>query len=433
MLGGNGNAGEWRGVAGFIACRLGGNAELSRDNLLARRPRIAQRPAAIVIGVDCLQGLQTARVLAGRGLPVIGVAKDARHYACRTRACDEVLIADTGGDGLIDLLSEIGPTFEARPVLFPCQDKNVIVVSRHRQTLADWYRFILPAPDVVEMMMNKATFYAYAHTNGFPLTPTYCLHNRDDAERVSALLAYPAVLKPAVRLREWSRHTKEKAVVVADAGKLLQQYERLSPWTDVLIAQELIEGPDTNHFTCNLYFGQQGELLVSFTTRKLRQWPVATGQACLSEEVKNDVIVNEAVRLFQSVDYRGLAYLEMKVDERSGEYYIVEPNIGRPTGRSASAEAAGVDLLYTMYCDAVGLPLPKTRTQNYSGLKWINIAPDFRSALFRFRRHELTLREWWRSVRGPRVYAILSWKDPLPFLAAVSRAIPEMRSTRRRN
>ena len=383
--------------------------------------------------MDCLQRLQTARVLAGRGLPVIGVAKDARHYACRTRACDEVLIADTGGDGLIDLLSEIGPTFEARPVLFPCQDKNVIVVSRHRQTLADWYRFILPAPDVVEMMMNKATFYAYAHTNGFPLTPTYCLHNRDDAERVSALLAYPAILKPALRLREWSRHTKEKAVVVADAGKLLQQYERLSPWTDVLIAQELIEGPDTNHFTCNLYFGQQGELLVSFTTRKLRQWPVATGQACLSEEVKNDVIVNEAVRLFQSVDYRGLAYLEMKVDERSGEYYIVEPNIGRPTGRSASAEAAGVDLLYTMYCDAVGLPLPKTRTQNYRGLKWINIAPDFRSALFRFRRHELTLREWWRSVRGPRVYAILSWKDPLPFLAAVSRAIPEMRSTRRRN
>ena len=72
-----------------------------------RRPtRIADgRPAAIVIGVDCLQGLQTARVLAGRGLQVIGVAKDARHYGCRTRACDQVLIGDTGGDGLIDTRS----------------------------------------------------------------------------------------------------------------------------------------------------------------------------------------------------------------------------------------------------------------------------------------------------------------------------------------
>jgi predicted ATP-grasp superfamily ATP-dependent carboligase len=157
----------------------------------------------------------------------------------------------------------------------------------------------------------------------------------------------------------------------------------------------------------------------------LRQWPPATGQACLSQEVRNDEVLSETVRLFQSVDFRGLAYLEMKKDERSGRYFIVEPNIGRPTGRAASAEAGGVELLYTMYCDAVGLPLPEARTQQYRNVKWIHFLRDAQAALFYFRRRELTIREWRRSIEGPRVNALLSWKDPLPFVTALYRALPE--------
>ena len=393
---------------------------------------ITHRNPAILIGVDCLQGLQSARVLADRNIPVIGVAKDPKHYACQSRACGEVLITDTGGDRLVDTLVEMGPRFSAKPVLFPCQDKNVIVVSRNRSVLAEWYHVVLPPKDVVELLMDKAAFYAYAQASGFPLTPSHILRDREDAERAGAALAYPAILKPSLRLREWSKHTKEKAFIVSDAEELLRQYERLSPWAEVLIAQELIQGPDTNHFTCNAYFGEAGEPLVVFTTQKLRQWPPRTGQACLSQEAKDDVVVRETVRLFRSVDYRGLAYLEMKKDQRSGHYYIVEPNIGRPTGRAATAEAAGVELLYTMYCDALGIPLPSAREQQYLGVKWMNVMRDTEAALYHVMRRELSLRDWWRSVRGPRAYAILSWRDPLPFLTAIYRSIPEVLTARRR-
>lgn len=388
---------------------------------------------AIVIGVDCLQGLQTARVLAARGIPVVGVAKDAKHYACGSRALDDLIIADTGGQGLIDELMEIGPSFTDKPVLFPCQDKNVVIVSRNRAALADWYHVVLPPEDTVEMMLDKASFYAYAQAGGFPLTPTHLMRTREDAERAAAELSFPVILKPSLRLREWSRHTKEKAFIVTDETALLHEYDRLRPWTDVLIAQELIQGPDTNHFTCNAYFDESGEPLVVFTTQKLRQWPPETGQACLSQEARNDTVAEQTLRLFRSVKYRGLGYLEMKRDDRSGNYYIVEPNIGRPTGRSATAEAAGVELLYTMYCDALSLPLPAARTQTYRGVKWVNLMRDLEAAAYHLFRRELTLREWWRSIRGPRAYAILSWRDPLPFLTALWRAVPEVLATRRRS
>ena len=117
------------------------------------------------------------------------------------------------------------------------------------------------------------------------------------------------------------------------------------------------------------------------------------------------------------MNYRGLGYVEIKRDVPTDEYYIVEPNIGRPTGRSAIAEAGGVALLYSMYCDAVGFPLPDNRTQTYQGVKWIHIRRDMQAALYGWWHGELTLWDWLRSVRGRKGYALLSWRDPVPFLS----------------
>ncbi len=139
-------------------------------------------------------------------------------------------------------------------------------------------------------------------------------------------------------------------------------------------------------------------------------------RSSLGEEVRNDEVLDLTLRLFRSVEYHGLGYLEVKVDEDSGRHYIIEPNVGRPTGRSAIAEAGGVPILYTMYCDLVGLNLPSGREQTYGGAKWIYLARDVASSLHYLRRRELTVREWWASVKGQKAYAVFSWGDPLPFV-----------------
>jgi D-aspartate ligase len=131
------------------------------------------------------------------------------------------------------------------------------------------------------------------------------------------------------------------------------------------------------------------------------------------------------MRLFAGVGYRGLGYLEMKQHARTGRHLIIEPNIGRPTGRSAIAEAGGVELLYTAYCDMVGLPLPAARQQRYLGVKWIDDRRDVQSALYFLRRGELTIGDWLRSVRGPKSHAVVSRSDPAPF------AYDLLQSTRR--
>jgi D-aspartate ligase len=383
---------------------------------------VATRPPAIVIGLDSITGLQTARILASRGVPVIALAKDPKHYCSRTRVCERVLRADTDGEELVATLAALGPGLAEKGVLFPCSDGAVAQVSRGRRRLAAWYHLALPAHETVELLMDKGSFAVYARDRGLPIPPTFLLRSRDDAERAAESLSYPAVLKPSIRKPEWDRNSKQKAFTVTDGAELLALYDRTAAWADVLVAQQWIRGTVRDHYTCNCYLDAESRPLVTFVTRKLRQWPPETGIGSLGEEARNDTVLSETLRLFEGARFHGLAYLEMKRDPQTGEHHIIEPNVGRPTGRSATAEAGGVELLYTMYCDVAGLPLPPDRTQRYRGTKWIYARTDLQSALHDWRRGELTLGEWRRSLRGPKVDAVLSLRDPAPFAFDLWRA-----------
>ena len=131
----------------------------------------------------------------------------------------------------------------------------------------------------------------------------------------------------------------------------LEIYDMSFRWTDILIAQEWVIGKDSNNYSCNAYFDSSGNPLATFIAKKLRQYPVETGNTSLGVECREDKVLEESLRLFKVSKLSGLGYLEMKKDDRDGHFYIIEPNIGRPTGRSAIAEAGGVELVHTMYCD----------------------------------------------------------------------------------
>lgn len=380
-------------------------------------------PHAIVIGLDCMTGVQTARILAGHGVPVVAIASDPEHYCAKTRVCERILTADTKSEDFIDTLETLGPTLPHKAVLVPCTDMSVLLISRNRQKLAEWYHVSLPDEAVVEMLMDKISFVTFALEQGLAIPGTYFIHNRAEAETASRELNYPCILKPPMKTPKWEENTKEKVFKIDSAAEFLQLYDRCAGWADLLMAQEWVEGTDANLFSCNCYFNAEAEPLVTFIARKIRQWPPETGTSCLGEEVRNDEVLEESIRLFRSVGYHGLGYVELKRDERSGKHYIIEPNIGRPTGRSAIAEAGGVELVYTMYCDAIQKPLPENRTQRYEGVKWIHLRRDFQSALFYYRRGDLSLRGWLSSWRGKKGYAIFAWNDLAPFWYDWSRAI----------
>lgn len=379
-----------------------------------------EQPRAVIIGLESMQGLQAARILADRGVPVVAVADDERHFCCRTRSCERIVFIR---NGLMNTLKNLGGELPQRAVLFPCTDESVLLVSRNRDLLRKYYHIVLPEQEVVESMMDKSKFYILAQKYGFNIPDTFFIHNNEDLSAHSDRFRYPCIFKPHFRDALWGEGTAFKAFKVNNFEELSVLFDKLKELSPCFIVQDWIEGPDANLFSCNCYFNGDSQPLVTFVARKIRQWPPEIGQSSSGIECRDDYVLGETLRLFRSVGFRGLGYLEMKRDARTGRYFVIEPNIGRPTGRSAIAEAGGVELLYTMYCDALGWPLPARREQKYEGVKWIHLRRDFQAAFYYWRKGELTVREWGRSWRGKKAFALFSRKDPGPFLQDLRRAV----------
>jgi D-aspartate ligase len=306
----------------------------------------------------------------------------------------------------------------------------VLHLSQQRQRIVPWFRVALPPHDVVEALLDKTSFYRFAQQHGFPIPPTRFLQSREDVLEAMETLTFPVVLKPGVRTERWRRFSAEKVYKASSPAALLERYQQVRGWSDDLIVQEWVEGGEDNLYSCNAYFDADSRPVATFVARKIRQWPPYSGSSCLGEECRNDEVLEQTIRLFQSVGFHGLAYLEMKRDPRTGRHFIMEPNIGRATGRSGIAEGGGVELHYAMYADLAGLPLPASLEQRYTGVKWICLRRDFQAALRKWLRREITLREWRDSWRGPRMWADLSWSDPAPFIfdaAAAARALFQAR------
>ncbi len=377
---------------------------------------------AVVIGLDSMQGLQAARILARHGIVVHGVSGQAKHGNSRTRSCTTVRAA-TDGPAVIEALEQLGRTLATRGVLVPCTDATVRLISQNRYRLAEWYHTALPDDELLQTLMDKVLFHRYATTHGLAVPETHILKSRFDAEEAAEQLSFPCALKPAFRSPAWSANTTIKAFKVASPEELLDTYDTVSDWAELLLAQQWIPGGEDRLFSVNAYFDRGGAPLASFVARKIRQWPPSTGQSSLGVECRNDDVLDMALSMFGDAAYRGLAYLEVKQDANTGAYYIVEPNIGRPTGRSAIAEAGGVELLLTMYCDTVGAALPDQRTQTYGDVKWIHLRRDLQSAVYWWRKGDLGPGDWYRSVKGPKAFAMWSLKDPIPFFADLARTM----------
>jgi D-aspartate ligase len=383
----------------------------------------ADLPPAIVIGLDDIRGVYAARTLACRGVPVIGIAKRRGSYGSRTNVCREIVYADPTSTKLFEVLHSLATGLSRGAVLIPCFDQIVVHISRNRHVLDPKFLVALPPSQVVHTLTDKVAFYAYAAKNGFPVPETHVLFERSDAELVARHIAYPCVLKPpSSKTVTWLEATHLKAFRVETPRELLRLYDLFCHAATPLIVQQWIAGTDSDLYACISYFDRSAYPLVVFVSRKLRQWPPMTGEISLGQECRNDFVATESTRLLQGLNYHGLAYVEFKRDARTGEHFIIEPNVGRPAVRSGLVEASGVELLFTMYCDLVGLPLPDARKQTYENRKWLYLRRDLLAAIHYWRQGDLAPRAWIESLRGPKSLALFSLADPKPFFGDVFEA-----------
>ena len=389
-----------------------------------------EQPLACVIGdMDLLRPLGLANI------PCAAVAPPGAppRYSRFTRAVVEWADPSDESGALVDKLIHFARGQSKKPVLFYEGDWDLLLISRHRGRLASYFHFVVPDGALVEDLVDKARFRTLARTLGLPVPPSTQVHTAS-ADPDDVDLAYPLILKPLTRRTATWRpiftelnQSEAKALEVRSREELTELWPRLASSGVELLAQELIEGPETNIESYHAYVDRDGSIVASFTGRKIRTYPKGYGHSTALEITASAEVASLGADLIQRLDLRGVAKLDFKRSPE-GTLYLLEVNPRFSLWHHPGAEA-GVNLPALVYDDMVEGTRRSTGPAE-PGVRWCRLLNDVKAA----REEGISFLRWlpWAMTCDAR--ATLAWDDPLPFLRGVlwARATTALRALRRR-
>lgn len=360
-------------------------------------------------------GLGIARSLGQKGVKVIGVdyKKDIAWYSryVKSLICPHPINEKERFLGWIK--QNFGGSRRKIPA-FLGSDDFLSAFSIHRSVLSEFFLFNLVDSETLKNITNKYSQFMLAEAAGIHLPKTKVLSNRNDIDLVSLNdLRFPVFIK-GLEVNSWRQvmggTIKGYPVESLDVLRLraIELLEKNVP----IIIQEIIPGPDTNHFKYNAYIGLDGRTKAEFTLKKIRQNPIRFGVGAVVESIHDNDLLAEGRKLFKGINFTGIGSAEFKRDTQDGKLKLIEIN-PRYWQQNYLSTACGVNFPYINFCDLKGI-LCEHNPGFKKGVKWVNRYMDLDSFLKYRKAGELTYLSWRKSLRGPKVYSDFTWDDPLP-------------------
>ena len=383
------------------------------------KPQQPATPPPVIIMNMFYSGLAIARDLAGTGVRVIGLSADPKAYGNFTRFCEVRSAPDSQSEPekLAAFLQQAAGELKGA-VIFPTRDADVVFLDRYRDELKD-YRISIPPRSALIKALDKGSLVQCAQAAGVPAPKSLVAHNLEELKRVPAELGFPCVVKPVSSYMwrgedKWQAVGCRKAFLAGNWEELSAEYDRVAKVNPDVLVQEWIPGSTKDIAIMGAYFGENSEAMGHFCARKLVQEPDDFGTGCVVENVQLKEIVEPSLRLCKSLGYRGMAEIEYKRDEKTGEYKLIEINTRHWDWHQLS-HMSGVNLTRVAYSDLTGYKLDSATAARPGG-KWV--AEDtllLHSAAGIYHRR-LTLRTVFRQLSGPKIFGIFKWADPMPFI-----------------
>src|SRR5262249_18223760 len=273
-------------------------------------------------------------------------------------------------------------------VLMPVTDVTTHAVCADQERLERRCALAVPPFPAFELVTNKARLLQYAAARGIAVPRTHLVANASRLREVIDAVTYPAVAKPVQSRLPTDDGWQSGGVHYASSRAELEQIYRDD---DVLarrpsLVQQRIVGPGVGVFV----LFDRGTLVADFAHRRLREKPPAGGTSVLSESAAvDDTLRAQAIRLLAPIQWHGVAMLEYKQHEATGEFFLIEIN-GRFWGSLQLAIDAGVDFPFLAYRLAPG-QRPNVEQPYTVGVKNRWIAGDVDHLLLRLFRSEKAL------------------------------------------
>ena len=321
-------------------------------------------------------------------------------------------------DGLID----IGKQFQEKPVLFYGDDQTMRFVSQNRDELSKYFRFLMPAHDVLTTCSEKDRFTAVAENLGVCYPASLVVQGALDKSALQRMRP-PFVIKPDLtrdlgNIVAIAQVRTQKALMAPTFEDAVQIAERLVEEGIALIIQELIPGDESNIYSYHTFNDAHYQPLGDFAGQKIRTYPLFGGRSTCLKLVDDSEVLDAGRQISRDLQIAGPLKLDFKRNAESGELFLLEAN-PRFTLWNHLGAACGVNLSLMAYQYLTGQAVERTsgyRTDRH----WITFADDLRS-------HLLSNSGRWSAVfsypyfGNKPVYHTFAWNDPLPSLIGLKR------------
>lgn len=318
--------------------------------------------------------------------------------------CDEELVDD---------LVRFGTAQPEPPVLFYEEDAHLLMISRHRERLAQAFRFVIADPVLVEDLVDKARFQALAERLQLPVPATCRLHPAAGSTPADLDLRFPIIVKPLTRRARWDAFAgSHKALQVDTPAALRDLWPRLVAGGMELLAQQLIPGPETRIESYHVYVDARGCIGAEFTGRKIRTYPASCGHSTALEITDAADVTAQGRALVERLDLRGVAKFDFKRGP-DGWLHLLEVNPRFNLWHHLAA-MAGVNLPALVYADLTGSPRPVVRRAQ-AGARWCSMWKDLPAA----RADGMSLAKWLPWALRCEAKSAVAWDDPMPLLRSL--------------
>ncbi|MGH7447784.1 MAG: ATP-grasp domain-containing protein, partial [Longimicrobiales bacterium] len=245
------------------------------------------------------------------------LAGASRYAASETTVPDPLIEPEMYLDALRSIIRE-----HDIDILLPVTEPSLLAVLGREEDLGG---VILPFPDRddFERACDKELVARLAERVGIRV-PRQVVVNAAGGAPPPAGLQFPLVLKPSRSVVGNGGARRKTAVVhAADDAALRSRLESMPPEAYPVLVQERITGDGIGAFLL-LW---DGDVLATFCHRRLREKPPSGGVSVYRESVAPDAsLLDASAALLKSLNWRGVAMVEYKVDDATGTPCLMEIN-----------------------------------------------------------------------------------------------------------
>jgi len=342
----------------------------------------------------------------------------SRHVARRAGLPDPASNPDRTRDALLALVEQIG----GRPALFYGTDAMLLCVSRNREALSRVYRFSMPPATRVEELVDKARFSELARHLELPVPETCTSLEASTREEFCARVALPCVVKPFnhTAFRRSSILVEEgglprKALFARTPDELDKRIAQMRRLGGAFVVQRYVPGGDDHLVSFHAWIDAAGEPVAHHVGRKIRTCPSGSGESTFVEVIRDPEVTRLGLEVVRALGIVGVVKLDFKRDVGTGALWLLEANPRFNLWNRLGA-ASGVNLPLVAYAELAGLSRPFTRLSR-EGLRWVSVEADLRAYVRDYGPSgALSLEAFVSSYRGPKIYDVFAWDDPVPLL-----------------